>query len=162
MPLLIFLYLYDNKKHIHSLFFYLITKNEPRHDKTNKVTVCPAKTQISLGIRLVWSVFAVRIKKAWVLSYPLSARRRLIRLGGCPGWSESSLSAQSLCWFQNKGLSQSQQEKQYTWFKREWSLSAPSMLRAGYITQLRKICINIASEMSKVQNMPPIYVCPQR
>ena len=28
---------------------------EPRHDKTNKVTVRPAKTQISLGIRLVWS-----------------------------------------------------------------------------------------------------------
>ena len=23
----------------------------------------------------------------------------LIRLGGCPGWSESSLGAQSLCWF---------------------------------------------------------------
>ena len=32
-------------------------------------------------------VFAVRMKKAWVLSYPLSAQRRLIRLGGCPGWS---------------------------------------------------------------------------
>ena len=30
-------------------------KNEPRHDKTNKVTVRPAKTQISLGIRQVWS-----------------------------------------------------------------------------------------------------------
>ena len=28
---------------------------EPRHDKTNKVTVRPAKTQISLGIRLVLS-----------------------------------------------------------------------------------------------------------
>ena len=28
--------------------------NEPRHDKTNKLTVCPAKTQISLGIRPVW------------------------------------------------------------------------------------------------------------
>ena len=27
--------------------------NEPRHDKTNKVTVRPAKTQISLGIRPV-------------------------------------------------------------------------------------------------------------
>ena len=26
---------------------------EPRHDKTNKVTVRPAKTQISLGIRPV-------------------------------------------------------------------------------------------------------------
>ena len=28
---------------------------EPQHDKTNKVTVCPAKTQISLGIRPVLS-----------------------------------------------------------------------------------------------------------
>ena len=35
-------------------------------------------------------VFAVRMKKAGVLSYPLSAQRRLIRLGGFPGWSESS------------------------------------------------------------------------
>ena len=42
-------------------------------------------------------VFAVRMKKAWVLSYPLSAQRRLI--GGCPGWSESALGAQSDCWF---------------------------------------------------------------
>ena len=44
-------------------------------------------------------VFAVRMKKAWVLSYPLSAQWRLIRLGGCPGWSESSLGAHSFCWF---------------------------------------------------------------
>ena len=26
----------------------------PQHDKTNKVTMRPAKTQISLGIRQVW------------------------------------------------------------------------------------------------------------
>ena len=51
--------------------------NEPWHDKTNKMSVRPAKTQISLGIRPVWSVFAVRMKKAWVLSYPVSAQRRL-------------------------------------------------------------------------------------
>ena len=44
-------------------------------------------------------VFAVCMKKAWVLRYPLSTQRRLIRLGRCPGWSESSLGAQSLCWF---------------------------------------------------------------
>ena len=25
--------------------------------------------------------------------------KTLIRLGGCPGWSESSLGAQSFCWF---------------------------------------------------------------
>ena len=55
--------------------------------------MCPAKTQIRLGICPVWSVFAVCIKKAWVLSYPLSEQQRLIRLGGCPGWSESSLGA---------------------------------------------------------------------
>ena len=72
-------------------------QTEPRHDKTNKMIVCPAKTQISLGIHQVWSVFAVRRKKSWVLSYPLSAQRRLIRLGGCPGWSQSSLVAHSFC-----------------------------------------------------------------
>ena len=32
----------------------LLTQYEPRHDKTNKVSVRPAKTQISLGIRPVW------------------------------------------------------------------------------------------------------------
>ena len=37
----------------------------------------PEKTPISLGIRPVWSVFAVRMKRPWVLSYPLSAQRRL-------------------------------------------------------------------------------------
>ena len=57
--------------------------------KPTKWHVRPATTQISLGIR----VFAVRMKKAWVLSYPQGAQRRLIRLGGCPGWSESSLDA---------------------------------------------------------------------
>ena len=52
-----------------------------------------ADTQISLGIHPDWSVFAVRMKKAWYLSYPLRAQWRLIRLGGCPGWSESWLAA---------------------------------------------------------------------
>ena len=30
--------------------------------------------------------------------------KTLIRLGGCPGWSESSLGAHSLCWFCHVGL----------------------------------------------------------
>ena len=58
----------------------------------------PAKTQISLGIRPVWSVFAVSMKKAWTLSYPLNAQPRLMRLGGCPGWSVPSLDPSSLIW----------------------------------------------------------------
>ena len=61
---------------------YLVTKPTIR-------PVHPAKTQISLCIHRV----AVHMKKHWVLSYPLSALWRLIRLGGCPGWSESSLCA---------------------------------------------------------------------
>ena len=35
---------------------------EPRHDKTNKMSVRPAKTQISLGIHPVWSEFSL---SAW-------------------------------------------------------------------------------------------------
>ena len=39
-----------------------LSTNEPRHDKTNKMSVRPAKTQISLGIRpSLIRVFAVRI-----------------------------------------------------------------------------------------------------
>ena len=74
--------------------------NEPPHDKTNKVACAPSEDSDQPGhppslIR----VFVVRMKKAWDLSYPSSAQRRLIRLDGCPGWSESSLGAQSFCWF---------------------------------------------------------------
>ena len=32
----------------------LLIVNEPPHDKTNEMTVRPAKTRISLGIRPVW------------------------------------------------------------------------------------------------------------
>ena len=107
-----------------------MTKFEPPRDKTNKVSVRPAKTRISLGIHPVWSesllsawrklgslathwahsedsdqtgqmpslisVFAVRMKKAWILSYPLSTQQRLWW-----DWADLrfSLGAQSLCWF---------------------------------------------------------------
>ena len=55
--------------------------DEPLHDKTNKMTCVPSKTQISLGIHPVWSVFADRMKKHWALNYLLSAQWRL--------WSDS-------------------------------------------------------------------------
>ena len=44
----------------------------------------PAKTQISLGIRPVWSVVTVRMKKAWVLSCPLSASEDTDQTGWMP------------------------------------------------------------------------------
>ena len=58
------------------------------HDKTNKWHVCLSETWISLGIHPVWSVFAVRMKKLWVIEHTM---KNLMRLVGCPGWSESSL-----------------------------------------------------------------------
>ena len=41
---------------------------EPRHDKTNKMTVRPEKNQISLGIRPVWSESSLCAK--WVAKDP--------------------------------------------------------------------------------------------
>ena len=67
-------------------------KNEPEHVKTNKMTVRPTKTQISQGICPVWSVFTVRMKKAWVLSYPLSSQWRL-----WSDWADAQADL-SLCW----------------------------------------------------------------
>ena len=41
----------------------VVSSNEPRHDKTNKMSVCPAKTKISLGIRPVWSEFRCALNR---------------------------------------------------------------------------------------------------
>ena len=49
---------------------------KPSDDNTDKMNVRPAKTQ-------------------WVAKFVRTAKT-LIRLGGCPGWSESSLGAQPL------------------------------------------------------------------
>ena len=75
------------------------------HDKTNKMTVCPAKTQISLGICPVWSdslLSAWRKLGSLATHWPHSEDSdqtgrmpRLIR----PVWSESLLGAHSFCWF---------------------------------------------------------------
>ena len=48
---------------------------EPRHDKTNKMSVRPAKTQISLGIRPVWSEFSLCAQ--WVAKVSSCGQRRL-------------------------------------------------------------------------------------
>ena len=45
--------------------------------KPTKWPVCPAKTQISLGICPDWLVFSVRMKKPRVFSYPSSTQRKL-------------------------------------------------------------------------------------
>ena len=66
---------------------------EPRHDNGNKMACATSEDSDKPGhppspIR----VFAVRMKKAWVLSYPLSAQRRL-----CSDWADAQADL-SLCW----------------------------------------------------------------
>ena len=66
--------------------------------KPTKWHVRPAKTQISLGIRP--SDQSLRCPHVETLGSWLSLEhtaKALIRLGRCPGWSESSLGTQSFC-----------------------------------------------------------------
>ena len=56
------------------------TKSEPPHDKPTKRPVRPAKTLIRLG--------GCRMKRAWILSYPLSAQRLLWSDWADAAWRE--------------------------------------------------------------------------
>ena len=77
--------------------------NELPRDKTNKMAYGPSEDSDQLGHpSSLIRVFTVRMKKAWVFSYPLSAQRKLGSLAthwvhsedsNCPGWSESLLGA---------------------------------------------------------------------
>ena len=67
---------YCNFSHFYGKWLNIII--EPPHDKTNEMIWAPSEDSDQPGhppslIR----VFAVCMKKAWVLSYPLSAQRRL-------------------------------------------------------------------------------------
>ena len=68
--------------------------------KPTKWHVRPAKTQISLGIRPVCQSLRCPHEESVGPLLPIKQTANiLIRLGGCPGWSASSLSAQSFCLF---------------------------------------------------------------
>ena len=64
---------------------------EPPHDKTNKMASAPSEDSAWAYPSLI-RVFAVRMKKAWALSYPSSAQQRL--------WSDwvDAQAYPSLCW----------------------------------------------------------------
>ena len=73
---------------------------EPQHDKTNKMTCAPSEHSDQPGhpTSLI-SVVAVRMKKHWVLNFPLSAPRRL-----WSDWSDDQADL-SLCWAHNPHMS---------------------------------------------------------
>ena len=83
----------------HLKFYYYYTAFiktfEPPHYKTNTMACAPSEDKDQLGYPpCLIRVFAVRMKKTWVISFPRErTAKTLIRLGGCAGWSESSLDA---------------------------------------------------------------------
>ena len=70
-----------------------VSWNEPRHDKTNKMACAPSEDSDQPGHppSLIW-VFAVRMKKAWALSYLLSTQQR-----PWSDWADAQANL-SLCW----------------------------------------------------------------
>ena len=83
-----------------NMYFQHVFGYEPPHDKTNKMTVRPAKAQISLGIRPVWSEPSLCAQ--WVAKDPnfLHADSE----DSLSDWADaqadlSSLGAQSFCRF---------------------------------------------------------------
>ena len=82
-----------------SIDFWLNPYLQQTTRKPIKWHLRPEKTQISLGIRQVWSVFAVRLKKALVLSYPLNAQQT-----DQTGWMsrliwDFAMAHMPFCWF---------------------------------------------------------------
>ena len=67
--------------------------HEPRHDKTNKMSVRPAKTQISLGMRPVWSESSLCAH--WVAKDPTFLHAD----SEDSDQTERMLGAHSFCWF---------------------------------------------------------------
>ena len=67
-------------------------RNELPHDKTNKMACAPSEdSDQPRHLPSLIRVFAVRLKKARILSYPLSAQQRL-----WSDWAESSLGAHAI------------------------------------------------------------------
>ena len=70
------------------LYISLIsTLYDPRHDKTNKMSP------------ISWMPSLISLRCPGPLLPIERTAKTLIRLGRCPGWSESSLGAHSFCWF---------------------------------------------------------------
>ena len=64
---------------------------KPQHNKFNKMTCASSEDSDQSGHPPIpIRVFAVRMKKHWVLSYQMSAQRSLIRLGDA---------GRTFCWF---------------------------------------------------------------
>ena len=89
----------DNLKRKYFIKFLINTPlNEPPRDKTNKMACAPSEDSDQPGHPPSLNrVFAVR--SVGSSAFFMRTAKTLIRLGGCPGWSESSLGAHQFVGF---------------------------------------------------------------
>ena len=91
-----FLWLYFNNYTINKLMKYQICRLTT---KPTKWHVQPTKTQIRVSAQFDQSLRCPHEESLGPYLPIERTAKTLIRLGGCPGWSESSLGAKSFCWF---------------------------------------------------------------
>ena len=112
---------------------------EPPHDKTNKMACAPSEDSDQPGHSpSLIRVFAFRLKKAWIVSYPLSAERRL-----WSNWADAQADL-SLPWAHShfvgfvimrlikcKMKGPAQWRFEINWLRRlfEWQNQSPSLIR---------------------------------
>ena len=82
-------------KHVWCVFNHLKHKqliqswSEPQHDKTNNTACAPSKVSNHQSLLCAQQVAKDK-------SFFMQTAKTLIRLGGCPGWSESSLGTHAI------------------------------------------------------------------
>ena len=144
--------------------------------KPTKWHVCQVKTQISLGIRPVWSESSL---SAWRKLGSLATRwvqaKTLIRLGRCPGWSESSLGTQSFWWFCHEAahimhilFRERCSQRNFTMFWKMRKMMITNhfwdgeLHNTGNISAMRYVCLKNMAEMSRLMTKPTKWLCAQQ
>ena len=129
------------------------------------MTVRPAKTQFNLGIRPVWtkSLLCAQWLAIGTLVFFMRTAKILIRLGGCPGWFEPSLGAQSFCWFCHEAAQMAAKSSEVF----QWPSKFGSLLQSALHPMTRHLCyvcktLGVNGQMSRDMTKPTKWLCAQR
>ena len=135
-----------------------------QHDKTNNVAVRPAKTQISLGVRPVWSESSLSAwRKLGFLATHWAYREDSDQTGGCRGWSESLLGTHSLCWFCHVVAHMSQDgdvKQQYCKSNMSHAMRKPAYAIHEQ-QRCRSACTSVESVVHSLDSIMPILAKPK-
>ena len=81
---------------LHLMCVTMMNIMEPPQDKTNKMTVRPVNSSALASAQSDQSLCCAFNGKLRTQAFSMRTAKTLIRLGGCPGWSESLLGAHAI------------------------------------------------------------------